>query len=90
MYDTLGNVWEWVSGYADAEYYLELVRLPSSPVVDPQGPSTGIDRVIRGGGWNTAPERATTSYRVLFDPPQYRSDHVGFRVVRNPGRPSRQ
>jgi hypothetical protein len=30
-------------------------RLRLWPVVDPQGPSEGIKRIIRGGGWNTAP-----------------------------------
>ena len=80
----LGNLWEWASDYADPEYYMELVRLKVSPVVDPQGPSTGINRIIRGGGWNTGPGRVTVTFRVTYDPPQYRSDHVGFRVVRNP------
>ncbi len=84
LYDMLGNLWEWASDYADPEYYLELVRAKVSPVVDPQGPSQGINRIIRGGGWNTAPGRVTVTFRVTYDPPQYRSDHVGFRVVRNP------
>jgi formylglycine-generating enzyme required for sulfatase activity len=84
LYDMLGNLWEWASDYADPDYYMEQVRLKVSPVVDPQGPSTGINRIIRGGGWNTAPGRVTVTYRVTYDPPQYRSDHVGFRVVRNP------
>ena len=82
--DMLGNNWEWVSDYASADHYAELVRRPESPVVDPQGPSSGHERVLRGGGWNGTPERVTCSFRFLADPPVYRSDHVGIRVVRNP------
>ena len=84
LFDILGNNWEWVQDYSSESYYAELVRRPESPVVDPQGPASGHERVLRGGGWNATPDRATCSFRFLADPPVYRSDHVSFRVVRNP------
>ncbi len=84
LHDMSGNNWEWVQDYASADWYAQQVRRPESPVVDPQGPSSGHERVLRGGGWNGSPERVTCSYRFLADPPVYRSDHVSIRVVRNP------
>ncbi len=84
LHDVLGNNWEWVQDFASADHYAEQVRRPESPVVDPQGPSSGHERVLRGGGWNGTPDRVTCSYRFLDDPAVYRSDHVSFRVVRNP------
>ena len=42
--DVVGNVWEWTHDwYADYE---------AGHQVDPQGPATGEDKVIRGGGFN--------------------------------------
>ena len=72
------------SDYASADHYATEVRRPESPVVDPQGPASGHERVLRGGGWNGTPARTTCSFRFLADPPVYRSDHVSLRVVRNP------
>ncbi len=84
LHDVVGNNWEWVQDFASAETFAERVRRPESPVVDPQGPSAGHERVLRGGAWNSGPTSVTCSARFLNDPPVYRSDHVSFRVVRNP------
>jgi formylglycine-generating enzyme required for sulfatase activity len=45
IYDMSGNAWEWCSDYYDSKYYV------NSPLKNPQGPSTGLFRVIRGGSW---------------------------------------
>jgi formylglycine-generating enzyme required for sulfatase activity len=45
LYDTAGNVSEWVNDLYGATYY------SSSPVNDPPGPTTGFNRVYRGGSW---------------------------------------
>ncbi|MFZ3208837.1 MAG: formylglycine-generating enzyme family protein [Geobacteraceae bacterium] len=45
IYDMSGNVCEWVSDWYGSGYYGE------SPQNNPQGPSSGGERVIRGGSW---------------------------------------
>lgn len=45
LYDMTGNVWEWCSDWYDEDYY------KNSPTKNPIGPTSGVDRVIRGGCW---------------------------------------
>ncbi len=74
LYDMLGNVWEWVNDRYDANYY------QNSPSQDPPGPSTGRDRVLRGGSWVYGPRFIRVSYR-RSDPPRTYDDSVGLRCV---------
>ena len=45
LYDTLGNVWEWVNDWYDQNYY------QNSPAQDPTGSVSGQARVLRAGPW---------------------------------------
>jgi formylglycine-generating enzyme required for sulfatase activity len=75
LYDTLGNVAEWVNDWFDREYYRE------SPAADPPGPDTGSYRVYRGGCWFDPASTCRASYRG-FDFPSSQFYNVGFRLVR--------
>ena len=48
LHDMSGNVYEWCSDRYGKSYY------SSSPQLDPIGPGSGLDRVLRGGSWLTA------------------------------------
>ena len=73
VYDLHGNVWEWV-----ADWYGDY---PSSRVTDPQGPSSGTRRIIRGGGWGYDASDCRSGTRGT-GPPISRSGSVGFRLAR--------
>lgn len=55
LHDMHGNVWEYC-----ADLYC---AYPSGRVVDPAGPSTDSNRVIRGGSWNNFGMRCRSAYR---------------------------
>lgn len=76
LYDMSGNVWEWVSDWFDANYY------PESPEENPQGPSNGNFRVLRGGGWHSGGGCSSVSNRNAL--PQHWVDIAGgFRCVKD-------
>ena len=75
LYDMHGNAWEWCSDWHDKDYY------KSSPEEDPQGPSTGLMRVLRGGRFRGDLASARCAYRDQ-DSPSSRNCDYGFRVVR--------
>jgi formylglycine-generating enzyme required for sulfatase activity len=79
LYDTQGNVAEWVQDWYSADYY------ENSPPADPKGPAaapeSGSYRVFRGSCWHNTSEHCRTAIRG-FDFPVSRFDYVGFRLVR--------
>ncbi len=74
-YDLLGNVYEWVWDYYQAD-------IGSSDAVDPTGPQIGKDRVIRGGSWRDTAAELQCTRRTKRDP-QNVSSTIGFRIARS-------
>ena len=78
LYDTTGNVAEWVMDDYSATYYQE------SPFRDPQGPEKeDVYKVIRGGSWRESRIGARLTKR--FSAKIWRTDAtVGFRCAKDP------
>jgi acetoin utilization deacetylase AcuC-like enzyme/formylglycine-generating enzyme required for sulfatase activity len=79
LYDMHGNVAEWCNDYYSENYYKQ------SPATDPKGPTTGQERVLRGGAWNCSADTCRSAYRSSdpsIDDTCLASDAIGFRCVR--------
>ena len=76
LYDMLGNVWQWTADFYAERYYGQ------SPKSDPQGPSTGDWRVLRGGSWYTVGWDVRTVLRYARAPSN-RNNDFGFRCAGN-------
>jgi formylglycine-generating enzyme required for sulfatase activity len=75
--DMAGNVWEWVADRYSETYYA------NSPAANPQGPDSGLLRVLRGGSWAYYRGGVRAAVRHWGLPVGSLAD-IGFRCVRSP------
>ena len=75
LYDMHGNVREWVQDWYAKDYY------QNSPTSDPEGPTTGEHRVLRGGSWIVGGQLLRSAARLRLDPGN-RFVSFGFRLAR--------
>ena len=68
-----GNVWEWCSDW--------LGDYPPGTITNPEGPTSGSLRVIRGGGWNSYAKACRSGNRSGGASTE-RFANLGFRLVR--------
>jgi formylglycine-generating enzyme required for sulfatase activity len=75
LYDMHGNVAELCQDWFDFHYYKQ------SPVKDPQGPETGIQRINRGGNWQMPASYCRAAMRVYGDVNE-KLPMIGMRLAR--------
>ncbi|HPE70149.1 MAG TPA: SUMF1/EgtB/PvdO family nonheme iron enzyme [Thermotogota bacterium] len=74
LFDMSGNVYEWCHDRYGEDYYAQ------GSQQNPIGPSSGSERVVRGGCWFTTAEFCRVAERAGHDP-QEGDKYLGFRLA---------
>ena len=80
--DMAGNVAEWVSDWYNDRYYHQ--SDPQTALPNPTGPVSGLQKVLRGGSWNSVPFFSRTVHRQSWDPKEDPQRWIGFRCAADP------
>lgn len=76
LYDMHGNEFEWCWDWYGEDYY------KNSPTTDPSGPTSGDERVLRGGSYKNVAWYLRSANRSHGQPDDRIFNHGGFRVAR--------
>jgi formylglycine-generating enzyme required for sulfatase activity len=73
LYDMCGNVYEWLNDWYRSNY-------PQTIQINPTGPSSGSEKIHRGGAWNVRSDFLRITRR-FSSTPSTRMGLLGFRVA---------
>lgn len=77
LHDMHGNIWEWVEDYYSSDFYGD----PCASDLDPLNGSGVLERVVRGGAYNSGATTCRSANRYFLIPLGLTNDSVGFRVA---------
>jgi len=75
--DMAGNVYQWVSDWYGDTYFA------NSPLSNPQGPATGLYKIMKGGGWDSDEVGTRSDFHLVYSNPHVALNDIGIRCARS-------